>query len=489
MSEHNEQKKHTLKQKWSNRRFRHGSIATAITAIVIVAVILLNMGASVLGKKVTLSFDLTKNQVFQLTETSIDYLKTLDKDVEIDVLAKEEEFVAGGEYFIQANTVLKQYAQQSDRITLKYIDLTETPNYTNAYPSEELQTNSIIVKSGDRHEILTAMDIFNVESSYYGAYITSSQAEQAMTSAIVNVTTDEKVKITLISGFDEQDSTGFVNLLEKNNYEVISQTLLTEEIDSSSEVAIIYGPKRDYDEQAITKLNKYLENGGAYGKDIFYIAAPNQGETPNLNAFLESVGVKIGDGLVFETDPKKLLTTDSPFYATNEYVDDTYSQGIQNTNIPVSLPFSKPIEVLDQTKVKTLLQFSETSGVIPSDADENWSPSQSDINGPVPAMVVADVSAEGIEKPSHVSVAGSVIGFDTMFLSRSALNNSQYFLNMFKIFTEREDTVMIESKSIEGEELGINASQMIFIGGAFAIFLPLMIVVIGIVVWVKRRNR
>ena len=89
MSEHNEQKKHTLKEKWSNRRFRHGSIATAITAIVIVAVILLNMGASVLGKKVTLSFDLTKNQVFQLTETSIDYLKTLDKDVEIDVLAKD----------------------------------------------------------------------------------------------------------------------------------------------------------------------------------------------------------------------------------------------------------------------------------------------------------------------------------------------------------------------------------------------------------------
>lgn len=472
---------------WKNRRGRQGSIATTITCLVIVATILLNIGANLLAEKTTLSFDLTKNKMFQLTQESIDYVKNLSKPVEIVVLGKEEDFAANGEYFVQANAVLKKYDQNSEQITLKYIDLTENPTYKDNFPEEELQTNNIIVKSGEQYTIVSPYDLFEVQTSYYGSQITASKAEQAMTSAILNVTSDEKVKISFISGFDEEDSSGFTELLKKNNYEVVTQNILTEDIDQSAEVVVIFAPKRDYDQDAIDKLNAYLDNNGAYGKDVVYIVSPNQGDAPNLQAFLQSVGLKVGDGMVFETDASKLLTMSSPFYTTVEYDDSTYSQSVKNTSIPVALPFCRPIEVSEDSNAAVLLRFSETAGIIPSNADENWAPAEEDIIGSIPAMAIASTSDD--ENASNIAVVGSMIGFDSTFLSKNSLNNSQYFLGVFQKLTDREDGVNIESKSSAGDELGANAQQVTALGISFGIALPLFVLVLGIIVWLRRRNK
>lgn len=56
---------------------------------------------------------------------------------------------------------------------------------------------------------LDAYDLFNVESgSITGSYITSSKAEQAMTSAIMNVTSEAQVKAAVLSGHGEQSPDG-----------------------------------------------------------------------------------------------------------------------------------------------------------------------------------------------------------------------------------------------------------------------------------------
>lgn len=466
-------------------RVRYKTIGTAITILVIIAAILINMGMSSLGKSHDLNLDLTGDKVFKLTDTSKEFLSSLSKDVEIIVLNSEDKFVANGEYFTQANEVLKQYAQNSDKITLSYIDMTENPTYLSEYTKEDLQTNSILVRCGENHTILTATDIFDIESSYQGTQITSSQAEQAMSNAIMTVISDRKINVSLISGFDEEDSSALVSLLENNNYEVNTQAILTENINQDAEMVIIYGPKRDYDADAIAKLNTYLENG-KNNKNILYVASPNLNEAPNLNEFLSNYGIKVGDGLVYETNAKNLLTLNSPFYAINEYTQSEYSDLIKNKDIPVSIPYCHPIEVLDDSKVTTLLQFSETAGIIPSDSDENWTPSNNDNNGPIPAMVISTTNGE---KVSNVVVCGSVLGFDDTFLSRGSLNNSSYFLSLFNKLTDQDPGIQIESKSISNQELGITSYQATIISIVLTLILPLIIITIGIIVWIKRRNK
>lgn len=476
-------------QIFKNSRVRYGTVGTVITILVIILTLVLNMGMSGLGKAHNLNLDLTRNHAFKLSDESIKFLKTLDKKVEIVVLNSEENFVANGEYFTQANEVLKQYSQFSGNIKLSYVDMEENPTYLYEYASEDLQSNSILVRSGDNHTTLTAMDIFDVESSYQGTSIVSSGAEQAMSSAIMNVTNDKKVKVSLISGFDEENSSSFEDLLEKNNYEVSTQTILTENIDADSEVVIIYGPKRDYDNDAIEKLKKYIYNDGKYSKNIFYIATPNLNESPNLNEFLNDYNIKLGDGIVYETNPKNLLTLNSPFYATNEYVDSEYSGEIKNKDIPVSLPYSHPIEILDELKVTTLLQFSESAGIVPSNAGEAWSPSSDDKKGPIPAMTISEKTEEGAVKPSSVVVSGSILGFDDTFLSRSSLNNSSYFLNVFNKLTNQKLGIQIESKTVNSQELGINSYQATVISIILTLVLPLAIALVGVIVWIKRRNK
>ncbi len=466
-------------------RVRYKTIGTAITILVIIAAIFINMGMSSLGKSHDLNLDLTGDKVFKLTDTSKEFLSSLNKDVEIIVLNSEDKFVANGEYFTQANEVLKQYAQNSDKITLSYIDMTENPTYLSEYTKEDLQTNSILVRCGENHTILTATDIFDIESSYQGTQITSSQAEQAMSNAIMTVISNRKINVSLISGFDEEDSSALVSLLENNNYEVNTQAILTENINQDAEMVIIYGPKRDYDADAIAKLNTYLENG-ENNKNILYVASPNLNEAPNLNEFLSNYGIKIGDGLVYETNAKNLLTLNSPFYAINEYTQSEYSNLIKNKDIPVSIPYCHPIEVLDDSKVTTLLQFSETAGIIPSDSDENWTPSSNDNNGPIPAMAISTTSGE---KASNVVVCGSVLGFDGTFLSRGSLNNSSYFLSLFNKLTDQDPGIQIESKSISNQELGITSYQATIISIVLTLALPLVIITIGIIVWIKRRNK
>lgn len=471
----------------NDKKFKKGAISTVITIAFIAIIILINVLVNNLSSSHNLNWDLTKNQLFNLTDDSKNYIKSIDKNVEIIILNSEDKFISNGDYFVQANYVIKQYDANSDKISVNYVDITENPTFTGEFPNEDLKTNSIIVRCGKNYQVLDAYDLFNIESSYYyGSQITSSKAEQTMTSAIMGVLSDEKTKITFIKGFDEEDYDGFSSLLKNNNYNVETASLLNEEIPDDTSIAVIYAPNRDYDNDAINKLNKFLE---LKGKSVLYVANVANKDIPNLKSFLNSWDVNIGDGTVFETDPKMLLTTQSPFYAIDQYVNGKYTEGIRDMSIPVTIPFSKPIEILNNDNVTTLIESSSTSGIVPDGADSKWTPSDSDMKAQIPLVTLSTKTYDD-ESSSHVCVVGSMITFDNAFLSKTSLNNSQYFINLFNKLSERKDAaITIESKTIGGDELSINAHQAITIGVIFTLVIPLIIFVTGLVVFFKKRHK
>ena len=64
-------------------------------------------------------------------------------------------------------------------------------------------------------------------------------------------------------------------------------------------------------------------------------------------------------------------------------------------------------------------------------------------------------------------------------------------MNMLNTITEKEDnTVVIEGKSLENATLGApgaETSNAVMI--VFMIVLPALILILGIVLWIRRRNR
>ena len=465
------------------RKFKVGSIATAITFIVVAIVVVLNLVVGKLTDKYSLSLDLTQNKIFSLTQESLDFIKKLDKDVEIILLSDEDTFVQSNDYFAQANSVLKKYDLNSDKIKLTYVDTVKNPAYLQEYQNENLTENSIIVKSGEKHKIISVQDIFDIQRSYYGSAITGSKAEQELTSAILYVTSDNQMKVAFLKGYGEQDSTSFQELLKKNNFATSEISLLNEEIPDDVKLAIVFGSERDFDASSIAKIERYLSSGE---KSFIYAVNPNQADSPNLDAFFEKNGVKIESGLVYETNMQNVVS--NAFEAINEYVDSEYTSDLKSTEIPVLMPICRPLKILKDESVKTLLQFSATAGVLPKGADKNFDFAGS-ISGPIPSVVISAVGSED-EKTSNLTIISSYGALTQDYLASNALNNSAYFVNMVNKLSSREDTgVTIESKSIGGNELGLNKATADAIGVIVAVVLPLVVLALGVFMFFRRKNK
>lgn len=468
---------------FKTRNFKVGSIATALTLIVTILIIVVNLIVQQLTDRFNLSLDLTQNKIFSLTDQSIEFIKNLDKGVEIILLSDETAFAKTNSYFAQAITVLKKYDQNSDKIKLTYVDPVKNPMYLNEYKDKNLTENSIIVKSGDKYKIITVQDIFEIQNSYYGSSITGSKAEQELTSAIVYVTSERQTKIAMLNGYGEQDSTAFKELLKKNNFNVIDVSLLTEDIPEDTSLAIIYGSERDFDISSIDKLEKFLLKGN---KNIVYALNINQKESANINAFLERHNIKIKEGLVYETNMQNVVST--VFEAINEYVDDSYKSELKNANIPVLMPYGRPIEGTNSESTKILLQFYKTAGILPKGSDKNFD-YMGNVSGPIPSVVISTVKTD-LEKDSEIAVISSYGALLQDCLSSNALNNSAYFVNMINKMTGREDVgITIESKSLGGTELGINKETSNIVGILVAIILPISILIVGMIVFFKRKNK
>lgn len=77
---------------FKSRRFKHGSLATIITIGFIVVLVLINLVFGLLTERFPITIDLTADKRFQLTDSSIEYIKDIKDEVNITVCASEYTF-------------------------------------------------------------------------------------------------------------------------------------------------------------------------------------------------------------------------------------------------------------------------------------------------------------------------------------------------------------------------------------------------------------
>jgi ABC-type uncharacterized transport system involved in gliding motility auxiliary subunit len=483
---------------FKSRRFKQGTIATVFTALVIALVVIVNMVATALSNRYNMTIDLTEGSVFTLAQESMDFLASVQKDVTVYVLSTEDEFTAQGIYFTQANEVIKRYAQQQPRIAVRYVDIIKDPTFIANYPDLTLGTGSILVESGKQRTVLTVYDLFNTETdtTTYQTTITSSKAEQALSSAILNVTSDKKIKVVVITGHNEMDVSDFTALLQTNNYEIITQNLMTDTLDPEASIAIMCSPARDITEDEARKLDAYLSGDDGTEKIFFYLAsAMQQADLPVMHAYLAEWGIGVNPGVVFETNQNNLFQANI-FMTLTEYMEAEYSQSVMEKNMVAAIANARPLELLFDEKGSTttmgLLQFSATSGVRPADAAEDWSPTAADVSGPILALGMGQRVITNPGEPIYatVLVSGAETFIDPYLLGSSNIANSEYVLNLLGELSGRDDVVKIQNKIIGDTQLGLTSiTQAIAIGVVFLVVLPLAVLIYGIVIWLRRRHK
>lgn len=489
-----------MKNILKDRRFKHGTLATVMTIGLVAVVVLVNVIFSMLAARFPMDVDLTTNKIFEVSDQTIDYLKKLDKKVSVTVLATEEEFSGNNTYYNQANEVIQKYAKYSSNITINYIDLYSNPDFAQKYPKETLYQGYIIVECGDRHQVLTPYDLFNTQtdSSSGSTYITSSKAEEAMTSAVMNVTNANPPSVVVLTGYGVTDVSSYTRTLETNGYIVSEVDLLTGDIDQEADMLILAAPLTDLSDEVLKKLDTYLDNDGKFGKNLMYFASASQPALPNLEEFLKEWGIIVGDGYLAETDSAKTYVM-GPTYTMQQYGDEAYTEKLSSTAYPVLMFASRPLSsafgesgTSSNRSTSVLLSTYDTSAVVPSNLDKNsdWSLADADKASYATILVGQRLKYENTTPLiSRVIAIGSVEFVDQSFLTYTAINNGDYAVNLANTVCGKDDGISIVSKTVGAKNLGITEKQSNVIGGFFEFVVPVLVLIAGSVIWLRRRNR
>jgi ABC-2 type transport system permease protein len=496
---------------FKQRSFKYGSLATLITVLFIVAIFIVNFILYNVFNAYPLKLDLTTQQNYKISSQSIDFLKTINKDVVITIINDGTTFT---EDFFEGNNnletipngattknalkialqSLKQYTTYNHKIKLTFLNVTKYPAFASQYPKETLNAGDIIVSAGSRYKKINAQELFvwSQDQTTGSSYISGSQTEQTIDTTLLIVTNNNTPIIAFTIGHSEKDSSEFQSLLKANNYDIKTQNLSTLDISSSISTIVIIAPKVDFLESEIQMLDKFIVNNGDYGKNVMVFFDASQTTLPNLEAFTKEWGIQAESGIVY--DPNGIGTNLVPAAGT---INTTYASNIPS-GIPTYLPNAKQLTLLYTTradrKTDNIIQTTDTSALwVPKSSSDQFKASSSDKKGPFTIMAIGSISnydSNNIELKSNVLVSGSVQAINSSsILSNASYNNGTVMIDIVNslIGVKSSINVLPISLKILGPEL--TSSQIGMINVILSAVIPLLIIIFGIIIWLRRRHR
>ena len=318
------------------KSLKNGSYSILITAIVIAALVVVNLIVQTLPTDLT-QLDFSSNKLYTLTETTTDFLDGLSGDVSLYYVCEN------GEEDDTTVKLLQRYADASSHVTMQQIDPALYPGFTSQYTDDKVENGSIIVASGETNKIVSVddlyMDTYNATTgkSVHVAY----DGEGLVTSAIDYVTNKNIPVLYVLNGNGEAAlDQAYLDAIDKNNVEVKNLNLLNEEIPEDAAALLINAPEKDYSAEQAKKITDYLENGGSALITSNYSIY----EMPNFDAILADYGLSHKDGVVFEGDSGHFMTY--PYCLIPDMQYNQITEKLYNTSY-LLFPMSQAIVPLD----------------------------------------------------------------------------------------------------------------------------------------------
>lgn len=525
--------KNNLIKKLSNqpinkKKIKYTSISSAVVALFLVCIIAVNVLAGILTDRFTaLSFDLTKDSQYTISEKNVEYIKKIDKKIDVIVTCtedyytseyasslKEQGYYNADIYLPQTVEILKRYSRINKNVTVKFIDAS-TPDfyvYRDKFSDETYSIGDIIVdytyedsksRENTKFKVLTFEDIYEItQSSDYTYYeIVSSNLETTLTSALYYVANVQEDKIGLITDYGATDISSYVENLQISgyDYEVISD-ISVQGIPEDVNMLMIAAPRVDFAESDIKILDEFLlgradDDNTDYGKTLVYFASAAQTNLFNLEAFLANWGISFEDGTVCETDRDYYSTKNSDITVYN--VDDEYV-GSLNSDFDYYTKNSKPMNLMFESQGKffnyDILKTYPSAVKKPFQAGASWSVDDADkqefSSVVLSRYVTEDPNNENQPRFSNILAVSSVDFISTEFTSVASCGNDELLLSLLNTCTDRvEKTYEIENKTINKTYFVPNNKVELVLFVVCAIVIPAIILIACLVVMIIRRKR
>ena len=461
----------------------------AFSLVLVAAVFGILVGVNWYVARHTKRWDLTKNQRFSLSDATKKSLGNLKDDVKILYFQSAAELGGGRDR-------MKDYQDASPHIKVEFVNPVQNPARAREYEVSMVPT--LVVERGSRREKI------------------SNDSEQDITNALIKVTRDAQKTVCFVDGegergVEESDATGLSSLksaLGKSQYETKTVTLLREgKVPADCTVVVVAGPTADLTPPVVDALREHVKTGGR----LLVLAEPEfKNKTPQLVAMLKEWNLEAGSDLVVDVSPGTLAQTgpETPLgvrYPSHEITKDLHGLATAFHTARSLKPGTGSADgVFAQTLVETArAAWGETdfTGTSP-EYDEG-----KDTAGPVSLGAVATVKAPAPSptpepspsaspaaspEPEAPRKEGRVIAFgDADFASNTFFGiqgNRDLVLNTVAWLAEDPDLITIRPKDPDDQRMFLTGRQQIVVFGIALVVWPILFVVIGLVVWWKRRS-
>ena len=454
-----------------------------------------NLTVTRAGEHLGLSRDLTQARAFKLDDVTKEALSTLDGEVRVYVLAREDAWLSQSDYNAQVVYIMREMEKEKRDLKLHYVDYTRQPDFIARFPKVTPKLGDIIVAGPERYELIETEALFTYERQPDNRpAIAQSRAEAVLLETIGRVIHQEAKTAVFLHGHGEMRYEVFETLLADQGYEVMRLNPSLNELPEDADILFELSPIIDYEEEIISAIDRHLKAQPA--RALFYFADVTQSSMPNWEQYLQLWGIAVGEGSVFETDESRVLQY-QPFYPVADLMEIDGMRLDSRDDRPVVMPLSRPLSALFEYKnkyaVDPYLLFGPDAGVKPKDAPDNFNASMATMWGPFPSALLSSYDASGtgqrdFETDRHLVAFSSVRALDALFLENAAFGNGDALLALMNITTGGKSLVLPSSKSLAGHSLLISRAAADTFGTVTSFGLPVIWLLVGFFVWHKRRR-
>lgn len=481
----------------AGRRGRFGTGTTVMVSIFIGIILIIN--AISIGNYHR--FDVTGVAQFTLTSQTKEILNQLEAPVQVYVF-----LVPGDPFGDFIMNLLNEYQNQTDQLSVEAIDPDEHPDQARQYGI--MMYPSIVFETEEGRRLVSPLEIAVIGTDQEGnQQLVGVEAEHPFTSAILEVTGILQKKVYFLTGHGESSITTDYRFardaLLDNLYKVEPlNLLLTSGIPEDAAAVIIAGAQRSLKSEEVEILENYLENGG------WLMILTNPEAPPEIAQLLSSWGVEIEDGTIIDPSsylsPSKdipLVTWQRNLLALPELYFPGATAIIPKAGfVPVPVVGETDIQIVwtSQDSPLTLVSLIRTSQ--DSWLDSDFNPAEEpefneevDRKGPLNIgfliVVPPAENAQGElveEKMPRILVIG-----DSDFATNQHFYNgynADLFLNSVNQLTQGTELISIERKVLPFRRLIVGPEATRFIEYSSVGLVPLIVLVVGSIIWWRRRQ-
>ena len=424
-----------------------------------------------------LHWDATRNASNSLSPSSVNILKQLPGKISITMYANSQDAELGDiEQLVR--DFIGLYQRHKSDIALSFVDPVKDAA---AMRSVELRTSrEMVVEYGGRSEHLTLLN------------------EQSLSSALLRLAHSTAQRLMYVDGHGERRLEGLANhdlgdfgkKLKQNGFQLASLNLaLAQDVPANGSVLVITQPQIKLLPGEVDKLLRYVDGGG----NLLWLldAEPLNG----LERLADRLGILLTPGTITDPDAQKMNAPEHwtlgasypPHPITNSF------------NLLTAFPYARALGREDSSGLadsegttsaarwqrSTLVEAASNGWVSRSAAipkkphfDRNR-----DIPGPFSLAIALQRSVNNREQ--RIVVVGSGAFLANAYAGNGG--NLDLGINMINWLAREEHLITTQPRATLDSAITLSKTQLSVISIGFVIVLPLLLAVIGGVLWWRRR--